>query len=94
MAISGLGFGVYFAVDLAVVTDVLPNRETDGAKGLGVFNVGSAAPHSLAPAIAPLFLAIGVALAVPGGPYTALFIAVGFIAVLGAVAIIPVRGDR
>jgi MFS family permease len=30
MAISGLGFGVYFAVDLALVADVLPHRDDVG----------------------------------------------------------------
>jgi MFS family permease len=94
MALGGLAFGVYLAVDLALVTDVLPNRETDAAKGLGVFNIANAAPYSLAPAIAPVFLAIGTALAVPGGPYTALFTAAGLFAVVGAVAVIPVRGVR
>jgi MFS family permease len=94
MAIGGLAFGVYLAVDLALVTDVLPNRETDAARGLGVFNIANAAPYSLAPAIAPVFLAIGAALAVPGGPYTALFTAAGLFAVVGALTIIPVRGVR
>jgi MFS family permease len=51
MAISGLGFGVYVAVDLGLVADVLPNKE-DSAKDLGVFNIVSAGPQSLAPAIA------------------------------------------
>jgi hypothetical protein len=38
MAISGLGFGVYAAVDLALVVDVLPSKR-DAAKDLGVFNI-------------------------------------------------------
>ena len=43
MAISGLGFGIYMAVDLALVTDVLPNAD-DVAKDLGVFNMANALP--------------------------------------------------
>src|SRR5712692_8130085 len=43
MAISGLGFGVYLAVDLALVVDVLPNLGT-AAKDLGVFNIAGALP--------------------------------------------------
>ena len=35
MAISGLGFGVYLAVDLALVVDVLPGKRS-AAKDLGV----------------------------------------------------------
>ena len=43
MAISGLGFGVYAAVDLALVVDVLPDRR-NAAKDLGVFNIAGALP--------------------------------------------------
>ena len=49
MAIGGLGFGMYVAVDLALVADVLPNK--DNAKDLGVFNIASALPFSIAPAL-------------------------------------------
>ena len=52
MAISGLGFGVYMAVDLALVADVLPDAD-DTAKDLGVLNIAGALPSSIAPAIAP-----------------------------------------
>ena len=45
MAISGLGFGVYVAVDLALVVDVLPG-EGNTAKDLGVFNIAGALPFS------------------------------------------------
>ena len=38
MAISGLGFGMYAAVDLALVADVLPDDD-NVAKDLGVFNI-------------------------------------------------------
>src|SRR5205814_10376678 len=56
MAISGLGFGVYVAVDLALVVDVLHDKHS-AAKDLGVFNIAGALPFSLAPAIAPAILA-------------------------------------
>ena len=42
MAIGGLGFGLYLAVDLALVADVLSNK--NNAKDLGVFNIASALP--------------------------------------------------
>jgi MFS family permease len=51
MAIGGLGFGVYIAVDLALVADVLPDTENN-AKNLGVMNIAGALPSSIAPAIA------------------------------------------
>ena len=43
MAIGGLGFGVYMAVDLALVADVLPDKD-NAAKDLGVFNIAGALP--------------------------------------------------
>ena len=87
MAISGLGFGIYTAVDLALVTDVLPSKD-NVAKDLGVFNIAGALPFSLAPAGAPAILAIG------GGNYGVLYAAAGIFAIIGAVAILPVRGVR
>jgi MFS family permease len=87
MAISGLGFGLYFAVDLSLVLDVLPDRDA-AAKDLGVFNMASAVPFALAPAIAPLILAIG------GQSYSALYAAAGLCAIIGAFAILRVRRVR
>ncbi len=87
MAISGLGFGMYFAVDLALVLDVLPDND-DVAKDLGVFNMASAVPFAIAPAIAPAILAIG------SGSYGVLYAAAGLCAIIGAFAILPVKGVR
>ena len=42
MAIGGLGFGLYLAVDLALVADVLPTRVS--GKDLGVFNIAARCP--------------------------------------------------
>jgi MFS family permease len=87
MAISGLGFGMYFAVDLALVLDVLPSKD-NAAKDLGVFNMASAVPFSMAPAIAPAILAIGT------GSYGVLYAAAGLCAIIGAFAILPVKRVR
>jgi MFS family permease len=87
MAIGGLGFGVYLAVDLALVVDVLPGKD-NAAKDLGVFNIAGALPFSIAPAIAPAILAIG------GGSYGVLYAVAGLCAITGAFAILPVRRVR
>ena len=87
MAIGGLGFGVYTAVDLALVVDVLPDSD-NAAKDLGVLNIAGALPFSVAPAIAPAILAIG------GGSYGVLYAVAGVWAIIGAVAILPVKGVR
>ena len=48
MAVGGVGFGVYMAVDLALVADVLPDTDT-AAKDLGVLNIAGALPFSHRP---------------------------------------------
>lgn len=88
VGVCGLGQGMYVAVDLALVTEVLPNPD-EAAKDLGLFNLASAMPQSVAPMIAPLFLALG-------GPqnYGSLFTAAAAFAGLGALAVLPIRKVR
>jgi MFS family permease len=87
MAVSGLGFGLYMAVDLALVVDVLPDEAT-AAKDLGVLNIAGALPFTLAPAIAPAILAVG------SGSYVALYCVAAACALLAGLAILPVRRVR
>ena len=87
MAIGGIGFGMYVAVDLALVADVLPDKDNN-AKDLGVLNIAGALPYSVAPAIAPVILVIG------GGSYGVLYAFAGVCAVIGGVAILPVTRVR
>ena len=81
MAISGLGFGMYMAVDLALVVDVLPDSGS-AAKDLGVLNIAGALPFALAPALAPAILGM------TDESYPALFAVAGGCALLGAAAIL------
>jgi MFS family permease len=87
MALTGIGFGMYLAVDLALVADVLPDSKTI-AKDLGVLNFAGALPFSVAPALAPAILALG------SGSYAVLYAAAGVCAIVGAAAIMRVRGVR
>ena len=49
-ALMGIAIGMYFAVDMALVLEVLPDRLNSG-KDLGVFNIANALPQSLSPAV-------------------------------------------
>ncbi len=89
IAVTGIGQGIYLAIDLALAAAVLPEGGREAGKDLGVFNIASALPGTVAPAIAPIFLAIG-----GGGNYTALFIAAAVFAFVGALSIQPIRGVR
>jgi MFS family permease len=88
-AVMGVGIGAFFAVDLALVTDVLPDQEHAAAKDLGIFNIANTLPQSVAPAIAPWLLAIG-----GSGNYTILFLAAAVIALVGAAFIVPIKAVR
>jgi MFS family permease len=87
MAVGGLGFGMYMAVDLALVVDVLPDHD-HAAKDLGVINIAGALPFALAPAVAPAILRV------TGDSYAGLFTVAAACAVIGAGAILPIRGVR
>ena len=84
MALGGLGFGMYMAVDLALVVEVLPDTGS-AAKDLGVLNIAGALPFALAPALAPALLGI------TGNSFSALYLMAGGCALLGAASIVPIR---
>ncbi|WP_329741595.1 MFS transporter [Dyella sp. A6] len=88
MAVTGMAQGAYLAADLALVNDVLPERETHAARNLGIFNIASVLPQLLMPVVAPGILSVS------GGSYASLFAVAAVLAVLGAWAILPVRGVR
>ncbi|MFJ9821876.1 MFS transporter [Streptomyces sp. NPDC101151] len=85
-ALNGLAFGCFMAVDTAVVTLVLPRAE-DAARDMGVLNIANAGPQIIAP-----FVASAVVTALGG--YTPLFLIGGGLSLVGALAILPIRGVR
>lgn len=88
--IAGLGTGLYMGVDYALVAEVLPNQSKEAAKGMGVFNLTTAIPQTIAPVIAPSLLAIGTG----GGNYTAMYLAAAGFALVGAVITQLIRGIK
>jgi MFS family permease len=82
----GAGYGVYLAVDTALITQVLPSA-TDRAKDLGVVNIATAAPQALGPLLAaPIVTHLG--------GYPALFALTGVVTICGAVAVLKIRSVR
>lgn len=79
----GLGFGTYSAVDLALLTQVLPTA-SDRARDLGVLNIASSLPQVVAPVIA------GVIVTGPGG-YPLLYTMAAVVGVIGAVLVYRIR---
>ncbi|MEV5612641.1 MFS transporter [Streptomyces sp. NPDC052225] len=85
-ALNGLGFGCFMAVDNALVTMILPS-EGDTARDLGVLNMATAGPQIVAPFVASVIVSVS-------GGYTTLFVVGAALAVLGALAVRPIRGVR
>ncbi|MEH0197826.1 MFS transporter [Caulobacter sp. CCNWLY153] len=85
--VFGCGAGCYYAVDIALVSQVLPSQD-DAGKDLGVINLANTLPQALAPVLAVWFL----------GPsrtdYHSLFLVAAGLAMAGGLAILPIRGVR
>jgi MFS family permease len=88
LAITGIGQGTYFAVDLALVTEVLPDQHRDAAKDLGILNVANALPQVIAPALGAAVFALA------NGNYTWLYVAAGGMTLASACAILPLKSVR
>jgi len=84
-AILGLGFGMYLAVDLALVTQVLPSAN-NRAKDMGIINIAMRA-QSLGPVIAGFFIRTF-------NGYTQLFVAGAIIVLLGSVLVLQIKSVR
>lgn len=79
----GAGYGVYLAVDTALITQVLP-AAADRAKDLGVINIATAAPQVLGPALAaPIVTHLG--------GYPTLYAVTAAVTLLGAVLVTRIR---
>jgi len=102
-AILGLGYGSFMAVDQALATQVLPDAHSRG-KDLGIMNIATAVPQAFGPLLGALVVVAAATVAV-GDTVTdglgtfagategfgALFIASALIAVLGGLAVIPIK---
>ncbi|AUG82070.1 MFS transporter [Kitasatospora sp. MMS16-BH015] len=83
-AVLGAGFGVYLAVDQALVTQVLP-AAADRAKDLGVINIANSGPQVLAPAVAAPVVA-------HLGGYLGLYLVTALVTLLAAGLVHRIRG--
>jgi len=88
VALTGMGHGVYEGVDLALVTEVLPDRARHAAKDLGLLNITNALPQVVAPLAAPAILALS------RGDYTLLFLVAGAVPMMGAALLSPLKSVR
>lgn len=79
----GIGWGLYMAVDIAIITEVLPSDRST-ASMLGLANIAAALPQVLAPALAaPIVISLG--------GYSVLYIVTAVIALLALPALARLR---
>lgn len=83
--VAGFGFGMFQAVDTALISEVLPSAKSF-AKDLGVVNIAATLPQTLAPGVA------GAIVLVFG--YAGLFPVAIVLGILGALAIWPIKAVR
>lgn len=82
-AVLGAGYGIYLAVDQALVTQVLPEA-ADRAKDLGVINIANSGPQVLAPALAsPIITHLG--------GYTGLYATAAMVILIGGLLVNRIR---
>ncbi len=87
----GIGFGVYGAVDIALITQVLPSAEARG-QHLGVMVVALNLAQFIAPAIGAVVINIFGANVVAG--YSALYLIGAGLTLLGTLLVLPIKSVR
>lgn len=84
--VGGLAFGVYYAVDAALMSEVLPNQDSRG-RDLGILNIANTGGQVLAPLATSLLVGAGAG-------YPAAFGGAILACVAGAALIVPIRTVR
>uniref|UniRef100_UPI0035CC807C MFS transporter n=1 Tax=uncultured Sphingomonas sp. TaxID=158754 RepID=UPI0035CC807C len=87
----GLGYGAFMAVDLALMTEVLPKRdagEEATGKDLGILTTAVNVPQILSPVMAAALLTA------THNDYPLLFLVAGLLVLAGAFFVLPIRSVR
>ena len=82
--ILGAGYGIYTAVDFALITQVLPEASAR-AKDLGVINIANALPQVIAPLVATVLVS-------QAGGYVTLYLFATVVCLLGSWLVRNIRG--
>jgi len=92
-ALTALGIGTFSAVDQALLLDVLPERETDAGRYMGIIGFAATIPQSIAPLIAPILVGIGVG---AGGEknYSLPFFLAAAVVIAGGLVVLRIKAVR
>lgn len=87
-AIFGAGYAAFIAIDLALITRVLPKRSNSVARDMGVMTIANVVPQALSPLLAvPLLKAFH-------NDYSTIFIAAIVCVVTSSFLILPIKSVR
>ncbi|WP_345800502.1 MFS transporter [Microbacterium sp. AZCO] len=89
---ASVGLGLFAAVDQALLLDVLPERETDAGRFMGITGFATSIPQSIAPLVASGILLIGVT--GEERNYTLLFIIAAALTVIAGTVVLRIRSVR
>lgn len=85
LGVGGFAYGIYVAVDQALLTEVLPSND-DRAKDMGILNIANTGPQILAPIVSGIVVtAIG---------YRGVFFIAIALAVVSGLVLLPLRRVR
>jgi MFS family permease len=82
--------GAYWAVDVALVVQLLPNKATQ-AKDLGILNLANTGGQIVAPAVSAIIVATS---AQGGNSYQTIFIVALVFVVAAAACILPIKSAK
>lgn len=85
------GAGMFGSVDLALVGDVLPEKDTSAGRWMSIYNVAGNLPTAIAPVVAPVILMIG---SPTPDNYTALYVFAAIVALGAAITAGMIRSVR
>jgi MFS family permease len=84
--VGGVAFGVYYAVDAALMSEVLPNQDSR-ARDLGILNTATTGGQVLAPAASAVLVGIGIG-------FAPVFVGAMVACALGAVLVRPIKSVK
>ncbi|ONI61088.1 MFS transporter [Leifsonia sp. ALI-44-B] len=91
--ITSVGIGMFAAVDQALILDVLPEKNTNAGRYMGIISFAVSIPQAVAPFIAPLLLTIGAS--VTGDKnYTLLYVIAAAFTLVGGLVVLRIRSVR
>jgi MFS family permease len=87
-AVLGLGYGAYMSIDMALMTQVLPNDGENAGKDMGVLTIATNLPQMLTQPI------VAVLLTISSGSYVILFVWAIVLVFVSSLLVLPIKSVK